>query len=237
MLNTNALQIGLQRNVSTGLLISANYELSHSLDNGGIGGGEAAIPQDVSCHICEYSSSDQDMRHYFSASSIWRVPIGRGRAYLANASRVTDALIGGWQVSGIDTARSGLPLNVTVSRSASDLGDQLNRNQRPNRVVGVPLYLANRTAAKWLNPSAFSQPSMLRLLRPATLLIRGHIRLSVVPRALLPIVLQCLGFKAGTCCSDMHACPRHECTEAYRRRSRQRSPLPCIEPMLTLISG
>jgi hypothetical protein len=78
--STNALQAGLQRSMSGGLLLTANYEYSHSIDNGGIGGGEADIPQDLACLRCERSSSDQDMRHYFGASAIWKLPVGRNHA-------------------------------------------------------------------------------------------------------------------------------------------------------------
>ncbi|WP_263373599.1 TonB-dependent receptor [Granulicella aggregans] len=156
---TNALQLGLRRDFSTGLLVSANYELSHSLDNGGIGGGEADIPQDINCHICEYANSDQDMRHYFSASTIWKLPVGRGHTFLGNSSRVADLVVGGWQLSGIGTARSGLPVNITISRSASALPDQLNKNQRPNLVPGVSVYAANKTPTSWFNPAAFSAPA------------------------------------------------------------------------------
>ncbi|MCU1324124.1 MAG: TonB-dependent receptor [Acidobacteriaceae bacterium] len=157
--HTHALQAGLQRRISTGLLISANYQFSHSIDNGGLGGGEAIIPQDYLCHRCEIASSDQDMRHYFSASSIWRLPVGRGHTFLNNDSRLTDFFLGGWQLSGIGTARSGLPINVTISRSASALSDQLNKNQRPDRVPGVSLYPSNKTPASWLNPAAFTAPA------------------------------------------------------------------------------
>lgn len=157
--HTHALQTSVQRNLSKGLLLSANYQYSHSIDNGGIGGGEAAIPQDFNCHTCEIASSDQDMRHYFAASTLWQLPIGRGHSLFSHASRWADLLVGGWQFSAIGTARSGLPINVTISRSASTLPDQLNKNQRPDRVVGVPLYLPNRTTANWLNIAAFSAPA------------------------------------------------------------------------------
>jgi len=157
--HTHALQAGLQRHLSTGLLISANYQFSHSIDNGGIGGGEADIPQDYSCHTCEIASSDQDMRHYFSASSIWQLPVGRGHTFLANDSPLTEVLLGGWQLSGIGTARSGLPINVTISRSASALPDLLNKNQRPDRVPGVSIYPSKKTPANWLNPAAFAAPA------------------------------------------------------------------------------
>ncbi len=157
--NTEAFQAGLHRDFSTGLLLSFNYELSHSLDNGGLGGGEGDIPQDSNCHLCEYSSSDQDMRHYFSASSLWRLPVGRGRSLLGNASKLEDLFVGGWQISGIGTARSGLPINVTISRSTSALPDQLNKNQRPNLVPGVSIYAAHKTPTAWLNPAAFAAPA------------------------------------------------------------------------------
>jgi hypothetical protein len=56
-------------------------------------------------------------------------------------------------------ARSGLPLNVTLSRSASALPDGINSNQRPNVVPGQPLYPSNQSPTLWLNPYAFSVPA------------------------------------------------------------------------------
>ncbi len=157
--HTDALQSGLQRDISTGLLVSANYEWSHSIDDGGLGGGEADYPQDYHCHRCEIASSDQDMRHYFSASTVWQLPVGRGHSLLRNSSALSEALLGGWQFSAIGTARSGLPVNVTISRSAAALPDGLTFNQRPDRVPGVPLYPANHTPALWINPLAFKAPA------------------------------------------------------------------------------
>lgn len=157
--STNAMQASLQRSFSNGLLFTANYEWSHSIDNGGIGGGESSGRQDEFCGTCERSSSSQDMRNYFTASTVWKLPVGRGRAYLGNISRAADQFVGGWQLSAVADARSGLPLNVTMSRPASALPDQLNGSQRPNRVPGVPLYPANRSPNNWLNPAAFATPA------------------------------------------------------------------------------
>jgi hypothetical protein len=157
--NTNALQASIHRDFSTGFLLSANYEYSHSLDNGGIGGGEADIPQDINCHLCEYASSDQDMRHYFAASSIYRLPVGRGQTFLGHDTAVEEFFLGGWQLSGIGTLRSGLPINITISRPTSALPDQLNKNQRPNLVPGVSIYAANKYPGHWFNPAAFAAPA------------------------------------------------------------------------------
>jgi hypothetical protein len=157
--STNAFQTSLHRNVSQSLSLSANYQWSHSIDDGGIGGGEADAPQNVACKRCERSSSDQDMHSYFSSSVIWQLPVGRGRKYLGGLSRSMDILLGGWQVTGIALARGGLPLNVTLSRSASSLPDQLNKNQRPNLNAGANLYPAHKTPQNWLNYAAFAVPA------------------------------------------------------------------------------
>jgi len=157
--STHAFQTSVQRDMSTGLMLTANYMYSHSIDNGGLGGGESVIPQNQNCQSCERASSSQDMRSYFTASSIWQLPVGRGHALLGEASPLVNALVSGWQLGGIGNARSGLPLNVTMSRSASALPDQINKNQRPDRVAGVSLYPSHKTVGNWLNAAAFTTPA------------------------------------------------------------------------------
>jgi hypothetical protein len=156
---THALQTSIQRSFATGWMLSANYEWSHSIDTGGVGGGESDTPQNSNCISCERGPSDQDMRHYFTASTIYQLPFGRGRKYLATSSRLTDFFLGGWQLAGIASARSGLPLNVTLSRPANALPDQINKGQRPDRVPGVSLYPNNKSPQNWLNPAAFTTPA------------------------------------------------------------------------------
>jgi hypothetical protein len=62
-------------------------------------------------------------------------------------------------LTGIASARSGLPLNVTLSRSASALPDQLNKGQRPNLIPGANLYPTNKSPQNWLNFAAFTAPA------------------------------------------------------------------------------
>jgi hypothetical protein len=157
--NFNAFQTSLQRSLATGLLVSANFQWSHAIDDGSLGGGEFIAPENAACRSCDRSSSSQDMREYFAASAIWRIPVGRGHALLKNASPALNAVLGGWQLSGIGTDRSGLPLNVTISRPSSALPDKINSGQRPNCALGVPLYPANQIAQDWLSPAAFSLPA------------------------------------------------------------------------------
>jgi hypothetical protein len=155
----HALEAGLHRNLSRGLLFGANYQWSHAIDDGAVGGAEATTPENINCRSCEKASSQFDMRSYFTSSAIWSIPVGKGHSLLGNAPKIVDALLGGWKLSGVGTARSGLPLNVTVSRTATALPDQNNGSQRPNVVSGQSLYAANPTPSDWLNPLAFSTPA------------------------------------------------------------------------------
>ena len=47
---------------------------------------------------------------------MYSLPIGQGRRFLGNANGFTEAVLGGWDVGGIINARSGVPVNVLVTR-------------------------------------------------------------------------------------------------------------------------
>jgi hypothetical protein len=155
----DTLQVSLKRNLSTGLLVSANYQWAHGISDGSNGDGESDSLENNNCRTCGRGNADFDVRHNFTTSVIWIVPVGKGRQFLGNSSRAVDSLLGGWQLSGIGLARTGLPANVTLSRSASALPDGINGSQRPNVVPGQPLYPANQTPTLWLNPYAFAAPA------------------------------------------------------------------------------
>ena len=157
--NFNGLSATLNRQFSDGLLFGANYLWSHSINDGSTGGGEQDYPQNVACRICEYASSDQDVRSSFTASVVYQFGSRHGPA--STLGGFAGALGSGWQVSGIATARTGLPLNVTISRSASTISDGNSLSpQRPNLVPGVSLVpAAGRTPQHWINPAAFVLPA------------------------------------------------------------------------------
>jgi Carboxypeptidase regulatory-like domain len=161
----NAWQASLRRQLSSGWLLAANYMWSHALNDGSGGGGDADYPQNAACRSCEKASSDQDIRHALTMDTVYRLPFGRGQSYL-NTGRFTNALLGGWQLSAIATARSGDPVNIVLSRPAAAVPDG-NSNpqagttvQRPNLVPGVSLTPAGgSTIQNWINPLAFSAPA------------------------------------------------------------------------------
>ena len=114
--------------------------------------------QNMGCRACDRSSSSFDVRHTWMMNAVYQLPFGRGGHYLSG-SGVASQIIGGWELAGIAFARTGLPVNIGVSRSAAALLDGNTSGQRPNLVAGVPIYAANQSITNWFNPAAFSAPA------------------------------------------------------------------------------
>jgi hypothetical protein len=149
----HALQFSAQRALHSGLLLSANYMWSHAINDGSLGGGEtdAISPQNVFCRACDRASSASDIRHFFALSSVYEI------SYRA---RLLRPVLRGWSLSGIATARSGRPVNITISRATSAVPGGYNLTQRPDLVPGVSWIPAGgQTPAHWFNPAAFAVPA------------------------------------------------------------------------------
>jgi hypothetical protein len=155
--NFNALQASLHRRFTHGLLFKLNYMWSHGIGDGSIGSGESISFQNQSCRACDRSSTNIDVRHNMVANAVYELPFGRNKQFLTSGPAST--IFGGWELAGIVTARTGLPVNITMSRKASALLDGNTSSQRPNLVAGVPIYAANQTINNWFNPAAFSLPA------------------------------------------------------------------------------
>lgn len=157
----HALQINARRAFERGWLLAANYMWSHSINDDGIGGGESDTAQNVSCRTCEKASSDFDVRQVFNVSAVYGLPFGMGKTFLPQPGTAR-AILGGWQLSGIVTARTGLPVNVVVNRANSALPNQFSVSgaERPDVVPGVSVVpSAGRTPNNWINPAAFAVPA------------------------------------------------------------------------------
>ncbi len=156
--NFNALQASLDRRFSRGLLFQMNYMYSHGITDASIGSGESVTFQNMSCRACDRSSSNIDVRHTMTLNSVYQLPFGKGRQFL-NGNNLASQILGGWELAGIVTARTGMPVNITMTRKAAALPDGNTSSQRPNLVPGVPIYAADPGINGWFNPAAFSLPA------------------------------------------------------------------------------
>ncbi len=112
----NGMLLSLRKQFSRGLEFDFNYTVSHSIDNQSsvvntVFGGLVCDARNL--RVCR-ANSDFDIRHLINAHGIYELPFGRGRWLGGNVPGWLNAIIGGWNVSGILTARSGLPFSTAT---------------------------------------------------------------------------------------------------------------------------
>ncbi len=140
----NSGQFSLQKRMSHGFTLGAAYTYSHWMQ-----ATEYLNPGDTKP---TKMISDLDVPHRLSISGILELPFGKGRKFLSDASGLTNALLGGWQIQGVYTWQAGFPVpfgspatNTSFAPTNSDLfydgGDM---------TVGDP------TTQQWFNTGAFT---------------------------------------------------------------------------------
>ena len=80
----------------------------------------------------EHGPVAPDLRHRFTLSYLYELPVGHGRHFLGDMSGIADAFFGGWQVAGIMAAQTGEALNAVLS---SDLSNTGSFSYRPDQIA------------------------------------------------------------------------------------------------------
>jgi len=112
--NYNALAVTVRQRLSK-LTLDLNYTYSHSLDDASglqsaTGYSSAAFIVNPIRQSSWYGNSNFDVRHLINADAVWQMPFGKGRALMNTSNRALDAILGGWQLSGIYRWNTGLPV-------------------------------------------------------------------------------------------------------------------------------
>jgi hypothetical protein len=179
----NAMQLSLARRFNSGLTLNSQYTLSRSY--GTTAGSNEALTAANNARTLEDYEYDRgynrfDVRHTFNVSALYSLPFGKGRKWMSGAGAMQQAILGGWDVGTILNGRSGLPLDVRVTRAdvayrdangnfvnspcatctavINTPGGGASRGvRRPNLIPGVNPYV--KDGLQWLNPAAFSIPA------------------------------------------------------------------------------
>ena len=155
--NYNGMYVQLQKRLSRGTTILANYTWSHCISdlwngNPGNNGVSNVTPGDrrLDRGACDDTGTQStDQRHVFNLSAVAQVP--------KFSNNVLRLLASGWQFSPILKVKSGPYLTVNLGTD-NLLNGEGGVNQRPNLVPGVSTYLDNKSVDGWLNPKAFAVP-------------------------------------------------------------------------------
>jgi hypothetical protein len=153
----NSLQVSLTKRLSSGRQLLGSYTYAKSIDNAsggssGAGGGtdSAAILGNQLDNRANRGVSDFDRTHRFVLSYLWDLP----RPAMAARSTTGRLLFSNWQVAGIITAMSGLPIDIVDSNGGSLYLGANNGLSRPN---WAPTATSNIPAGYFFNPFAFAR--------------------------------------------------------------------------------
>ncbi len=112
----HSMQTTLQRRFSSGLSLGAQYTWAHELGTSS-GSNEATTAQEplqIYGAKPEYGRGTFDIRHSLNMTTLYALPFGKGKKYdLGNA---LDVVAGGWELGGIVNFRSGVPIDVLITR-------------------------------------------------------------------------------------------------------------------------
>ena len=142
-----ALQVRYEQRSVAGLTLLNSFTWSHSLDNASASlEGNTPSPQDGNDIAADYAQSDYNLPIADVLSLVYDLPVGRGKQFLGQSNALVNTVVGGWQLSGINTMQAGTPFNLTYTpNSANAVSPQIAatyrgaNEYRPNSVPGVPL--------------------------------------------------------------------------------------------------
>ncbi len=154
--NYNGLQTSLAKRFgSSGGTVNVNYTYSKAITDNGSDRSNA--PQNSYDIKSERGLSPLDRRHVLTASYVYPLP------FLLHSHSVAGAFLGGWELSGIVTWNTGLPLTVSsslgndpgglgsVNNSSSTAGGRPDQIADPNSGTGI------HTINQWFNTAAFAE--------------------------------------------------------------------------------
>jgi hypothetical protein len=145
----HSLQTKLDKRFSRGLLVTTSYTLGRSINfwqgdtNGGI-----ITPADIEL---SRGRAEYDRLHNYVQSFVYQLPVGPEGRWLQSGP--LSWVLGGWQVSGIFVAQSGIPINFTANAATLRAPGNTQRpdaSGKPNVVGGIG------PGNQWFETSVFS---------------------------------------------------------------------------------
>ena len=146
----NGMQVKLDRRFSNGFLLTTAYTFGKAI-NYADNNGTLVIPAIPSLNR---GRAGFDRTHTFVQSYLYELPFGANKRWLR--SGIGRWVLGDWQVNGIFSAYSGLPLDIRINSASLNATGNINRPD----LVGKPTILGSIGPGKqWLDASAFAPPA------------------------------------------------------------------------------
>ncbi len=154
----NALDLNYTHRVTQGLTLMASYTFSKFLDNVGGPNAWANASSNFGENIrsvydlaAEKSVDANDITHSFVLSYVYELPVGKGKKFGSDMNGVMNAIVGGWQTTGVATFKGGFPLRINVNNQ-NEFGLGQNAN------VVADYHISHQSVNQWFNTAAFAAP-------------------------------------------------------------------------------
>ena len=155
----NSLQTRLEKRFTRGFSMLASYTYSNAEDNASnanLGSQNNDGFRWFRFPQWEWGHASFDVRHRFTLSYMYELPIGHGKRFLSGASGALQQVLGGWQIAGITTISSGNWYTPQDGNGGFANSDGL---QYPN-VVADPNSSPHCQPGTFFNTCAFTDPPL-----------------------------------------------------------------------------
>lgn len=155
----DALQASVTKRMTHGLQLQVSYTYSKTMTNslgyygqGGQAASNSAYWQNLYNMPSEWGPAYFDSTHSFVTSYTYQLPVGRGKHIGNQWNPVVDGILGGWELSGIVTAHTGLAETIR----GSDNSGTKSRGARANCIAPVNYSYGVGPGTTWFNTSTFT---------------------------------------------------------------------------------
>jgi hypothetical protein len=166
----NAFQTSLEHRFASGFNILAAYTFAKSLGTADGNVNQCGI-QNIHDIAAERGPVTPDLRHRLSVSYVYELPYGKGKHFGGSANGVAQAALGGWQVAGVTTVRSGEAFDAVLGGDVTNTGafpprpDIIHNPQDFSFNVPVQASLGcsrpgHQTLDCWFNQAGFVVPAL-----------------------------------------------------------------------------
>jgi hypothetical protein len=156
----DALQASVTKRMTHGLQLQVSYTYSKTMTNalgyygqGGQAGSNSAYFQNLYNAPSEWGPAYFDNTHSFVTSYTYQLPVGKGKQFGNNWNSIENGILGGWELSGIITAHSGLAETIR----GPDNSETKSRGARANCTGPVSYLHGAGPGTTWFNTSPFAQ--------------------------------------------------------------------------------
>jgi hypothetical protein len=152
----NAGTLRLNKRLTSGIALGANYQYSHSIDDAGsVGGTSTVVAQNWQDLAAEEGNSSFDVRHKVSGTYLYELPFGKDKRWVTTGTG--SHILEGFSVSGSFTFATGTPLTPSYQAATASVQCGTAGSLRPD-LTGVPVTAGAGSLQEWFNPAAYQAP-------------------------------------------------------------------------------